>query len=658
MRTSAISVVVLLLPTLAGCAAGLARGPDAGPYRGAVQTLAADAAEGPAERVRGVVFEDRNRDGRRQPEEPGIPGVLVSNGLEVVRTGDDGAYALPVREDMAVFVIKPAGFAPPVDARFVPQFAYQHKPAGSAKPLRYGGLPPTGPLPEAIHFPLVRSPEPRRFACAVIGDSQTYTNTEVGYFRDSLVAELLRDGPGHYDCLLYAGDVMGDDLGLLPRLLEVAGVLEAPQYLTHGNHDFDFDAPDDADSADSWRRLYGPAYYAFEFGEVLFVVLDNVVYPCGPEDAVGPGRAACGNPERPTYNGRVTETQLRWLENLLALVPRERLVVLTTHIPLVSFYDAHSARHQTDDAARLHALLAGRPALSLAGHTHTTENLAPGEHFAGWREAAGVGPLPFRHLIAGAASGAWYHGDYDRDGVPMALQRMGAPRGFLRLDFDGTEYVESYFGTGMDRSRQMWLSLSTPDFRAWYRALTDWRGESPTERDPLPPVNLHDLPDTKLITPGDLAAGVFLTANVWLGSRETEVSVRIDDAPPQRMVRTQEGEGEAPRIGVDYADPFAARHQLQIARHAYQSRSGDPRSQGYAVFRGRQHGPAAPQPAGPVADRNMHLWRLRLPEDLPPGTHVASVTATDRHGRTHAERLLFEVRLERPPAHWRGELWE
>ena len=210
----------------------------------------------------------------------------------------------------------------------------------------------------------------------------------------------------------------------------------APQWMAHGNHDYDFDARTDADSADSWRRIWGPNYYAFEMGQALFVVLDNVVYPCGPED-VATGHDFCAEGRRPTYNGRVTETQLTWLENLLSQTPDDRLIILSHHIPFVSFVDAASNKHQTDDLDRIHALVGGRPALSLSGHTHTIENHAPGQIFEGWSENTATGPLPFRHIIAGAASGAWYQGDFNVDGNPMSLQRMGAPSGYLNLDFEG-----------------------------------------------------------------------------------------------------------------------------------------------------------------------------------------------------------------------------
>jgi hypothetical protein len=649
-------VKALPLCALFLCAAVAVPAASAEPWIAGPEVVPASGARS-ASTVRGVVFEDLNGDGRRQPAEPGVAGVLVSNGLQVVETDARGAYVLPVRPDMNLTVVQPKGWRTPVDARQVPQFFYVHKQAGSPAPFRFGGLPATGPAPRAVNFPLRRSDVGDDFSCAVIGDSQTYSNTEIGYFRDSTVADILRDGPGAYACLLYVGDVVGDDLGLLDRLLQVGAAAGTPQYLAHGNHDYDFDATSDADSADSWRRIYGPEYFAYTIGDVLFVVLDNVVYPCGPQDTVRPGRAFCAQQGRSAYNGRVTDTQMTWLANLLDKTPRDRLIVLAHHIPFVSFVDSKATQHQTDNLADIHALLAGRPALSLSGHTHTIENHAPGQEFEGWREAVNVGPLPFRHVIAGAASGGWYQGDLDYDGVPMALQRMGAPKGYLRLDFSGADYRESYVGARIDPQRRQWLSFNTPEFRRWYDAIRTWAAEPRDARDPVPPLSVNDLADTRLFTPADLAEGVWLTANVWVGDAQTTVTATVGDGAPVALERTQQGAGEAVKVGAEWADPFAAVRQLSVARLAVQSRSGDERDQGVELFRGSRFGPAAPQPMSVVADRNMHLWRLRLPADLPPGAHVATVTTTDRHGRATVERIAFEVRDERPAPRWRSELW-
>ena len=87
-------------------------------------------------------------------------------------TDTDGAYELPVFDNMTVMVQEPAAWDVPTDVNGVPQFFYHHKPAGTPEPLRYGGLEPTGPLPDAINFPIIRTGVDETFSCVMMGDTQ------------------------------------------------------------------------------------------------------------------------------------------------------------------------------------------------------------------------------------------------------------------------------------------------------------------------------------------------------------------------------------------------------------------------------------------------------------------------------------------------------
>lgn len=600
----------------------------------------------------GTVFHDLSRDGVRRDGEPGIAGVIVSNGRDVTTTGSDGRYELPVFDNMTVMVTKPSGYATPVDENGVPQFFHHHKPDGTPQKLRFGGLEPTGPLPAEINFPLVRRAESDEFRCIAMGDTQPYSNQEVGFVRDGVLDGIVdRNDLGDIPCMLLLGDVMGDDLGLLPRFMDMMSVVGVPQYYVHGNHDYDFDATSDEHSADSWRQLYGPNYYSFEIGNVFFVALDNVVYPCTEADRADDDRSRCG----PTvegeavYNGRVPDQQMAWLEATLAEVPQDRLIVLMHHIPFVSFIDSQSGRHQTDNLADVHALVAGRPALSLSGHTHTFEYLAAGESFAGWAEKTGVSRVPFDHVVGGAPSGNWFQGDFGFDGTPLAFAREGTPPGYMIIEFDGSEFRITFHAANQPADRQMALGFNIPFFRTWFdQAMAFQRSVEGMGVDQVPPVTVNDLDDIKLFTPEELFDGVWLTANVWAGNRNTEVIARINDGPEMAMQRTQEGEGEGIREGAEFADLFAVQRQLTIGRYAWESQSGNPRTQGFEAFQGDRFGPVPPQGirAGSVTDQSPHLWRLQMPQDLPEGAHIATVTATDQHGRTWMDRITFEVRGE------------
>jgi hypothetical protein len=58
----------------------------------------------------GMVFEDANGNGRRDPGEHGLAGIGVSDGLHLVHTDVHGLYAVPgIASGRTVFVIKPPG---------------------------------------------------------------------------------------------------------------------------------------------------------------------------------------------------------------------------------------------------------------------------------------------------------------------------------------------------------------------------------------------------------------------------------------------------------------------------------------------------------------------------------------------------------------------
>jgi len=62
---------------------------------------------------------------------------------EVVRTGPDGGLQSAVEDGMAVFVIKPTGYAVPLDdATQLPRFSYIHQPDGTAGPVSICSIRP------------------------------------------------------------------------------------------------------------------------------------------------------------------------------------------------------------------------------------------------------------------------------------------------------------------------------------------------------------------------------------------------------------------------------------------------------------------------------------------------------------------------------------
>ena len=256
--------------------------------------------------------------------------MLVSNGRDVAITGPDGRYTLPLPDEATIFVIKPVGFMPPIELLTnLPRFYRHHQPKGSPAELnlRFEGLAPTGPLPASVDFPLRRQDEPKTFNVVMVTDPQPETGAEVDFIREDLI-EALAGVDAKFG--LTAGDIMFDDLSLYPRSNAIMGSIGLPWWNIGGNHDLNFEAPDRKYSRETFKRVFGPNYYAFFYARTLFLMLDDVNY-LGPD----PHKAGGGG----KYEGRLDEGQLEFVRNVLAHTPGDTLVVVVMHIPINTFLD-------------------------------------------------------------------------------------------------------------------------------------------------------------------------------------------------------------------------------------------------------------------------------------------------------------------------------
>lgn len=382
-----------------------------------------------AETARGVVFEDLNRNGRRDAGEPGLRGMRVSNQREIVLTDREGRWALPAADDTVFFVIKPRGYMPPLNADRLPQFYYVHRPAGSPPGLKFPGVAPTGPLPASIDFPLHRSPEPREFKAVFMGDTQPRDVREVGYFRDAVVPELVGTDAAFGVTL---GDVVFDDLSVFEPHNQAVALIGIPWWNVLGNHDINYDTPDDAGSHETWKRVFGPNYYSFDHGPVHFIALDDVDW--GGAEPAGTGK----------YTAGLDARQLEFVRNDLALVPDRQLVVLMMHIPLTD----------VGNRGELYRLIEKRRyAFSVSGHTHWQEHkfITAAD---GWR-----GREPHHHIVTVTACGSWWTGAPDADGIPHATMRDGAPNGYAVITFDGHRATMDFKAARRPAAEQMHVML-------------------------------------------------------------------------------------------------------------------------------------------------------------------------------------------------------
>lgn len=393
-------------------------------------TFASVASAGDVQR--GQVFADGNGNGLRDAGERGIAGVAVGNGRDVVRSDASGRYALQAMPGQAVFVIKPAGWRLASGADGLPVFWHRNGTDASATRSKSVDPGQASPWPREVDFALREEPvTPHRrqagLRVVVMADPQVKSMRDVGHYASDIIAPLRAQAiddvesagdPGRSgavaDLGLTLGDVVDDELSLYPVLNRATAALALPWLHVPGNHDLDLDAARDEDSLRTFHQVYGPDTHAWEEHEAVFIALDDVVYRPG---------------ETPAYVGGLREAQFAFLATYLPTVPKDRLLVLAMHIPL--FDTATPGRPETfrsADRARLFALLRDFPhVLVLSGHRHTQQHWF---HDAddGWH-----GAEPLHEYNVGAASGAFWAGVRDADGIPDATMADGTPNGTARL---------------------------------------------------------------------------------------------------------------------------------------------------------------------------------------------------------------------------------
>ncbi len=413
----------------------------------------------------GFVFHDANLDGKHNSSEKGIPQIAVSNGIDVVLTDNTGRYQLPVSDDTILFVIKPRDWKPLTDALNLPKVYYIHKPKGSPI-LKFAGSLPTGALPESVDFALYPVKESDYFKVLVFADPQPYNEQEVEYFEKDILNEIVpiqSDGANNQnpsisgenktfitDEFLFGltlGDIVGENPALFHPLNYAISQLGLMWFNIPGNHDVNYDAKTDRYSDETWESIYGPPSYAFQFGQVHFIALDNTIYP------------PVSNSGYP-YDGGLNENQLLFVENYLRHVPSDELVVILFHIPL--FDEPYRVESFIkEDRRRLFELLKNHPhTFSLSGHTHTQN------HYFFTKEDGWMQEKPHHHYNVGTASGSWWKGELDENSLPDSTMRDGTPNGYTIFIFDGNKYSYDYKVANAPASYQMRIHVPNTVRRA------------------------------------------------------------------------------------------------------------------------------------------------------------------------------------------------
>lgn len=312
-----------------------------------------------AQNISGFVFEDRNKDGIKQANEPGIKGVAVSDQVNVVLTDEKGFYQLNNKGFGIVFISLPTDFS---TKDFWQTVSSQN------------------------NFGLMRTPAPKKFQFIHASDTHI---SETSIDRMNKLRTVVDSVDPNF--ILITGDLVKDALRVdekeATRLYELfrteSKKIRQPTWLTPGNHEiFGIERMNSLVSPTNplygrkmYRHYFGPDYYSFNYGGIHFVALNSVDF----EDL--------------WYYGHIDSVQVEWLKKDLAVLDTTTTVVTFMHIP---FYSAAAAiggytetglgrtlerekgslqfRHVVSNAGEVLAILNRyNHVLSLAGHDHARQ---------------------------------------------------------------------------------------------------------------------------------------------------------------------------------------------------------------------------------------------------------------------------------------------
>ena len=341
-----------------------------------------------------------------------VKGVVISDGLQCVQTGEDGTYSMKSNLRTARFVTMslPSGFEiERVNA--MPQLFKRIR--------RYE---------EAVSadFVLTESGPQNEYTLIMVGDPQNIglksSDNGCETFRDVIISDiekLKEEGKNLYAINL--GDVIYNFAAGYDDFLTVSSVASFPMFNLIGNHDLDkcgFAHPRYTDV--SYENYVGPTDYSFNIGDIHYIVLNTV--PMFAKALQG------------SYTAGVSDETLEWLKNDLSFVSKDMTIVVCSHILLMDPYRRLGRR--LNETAALDLFEPFEKVYAWGGHTHTNSG-----GICKWKGRRIDGVKVAR------ATGA------PRVNAPMS--REGIPNGYMHVEVNGGQMKWHYKTVGKDKDYQM-----------------------------------------------------------------------------------------------------------------------------------------------------------------------------------------------------------
>ena len=336
-------------------------------------------------------------------------GVSVSDGFSVVHTGADGSFRITPHQDAwYIYYSIPADCRVVSNSNGIPGFFTKLEEGRKAYNFTLSKLEGGA----EAKFKLLCLADPQ---CSKAANRTRFNNESVPFIKNFVNTS---DAPCYGVTL---GDIVSssssnDTSDQMPYMRSHMAYDNIGMHVfqTMGNHDnvfFSTSQPIDADENSStpnlkaqrkFEDIFGPINHSWNRGNAHIVCMRDIIY-----------RNTTNSSD---YYIGFTNEQYEWLRQDLALVPKDKMVILCVHIPILNSIN--------DNVQKVLALLREfKEAHIMAGHTHYMRNEPT--------LTSGI----YEHVHA-AVCGAWWYSNVNGD---------GAPNGFGVYDIEGNTITNWYY---------------------------------------------------------------------------------------------------------------------------------------------------------------------------------------------------------------------
>lgn len=330
----------------------------------------------------------------------GISGIVVSDGVQCVRTEADGIFYMNTDLDAtrSVFVVVPSDYEVPFSTKMLFN-AYKPLSRRASKDTYIFKFQLTPRSSSADNYTMLFLGDPQVWSKRPHSqDSWSYVTTKLKEYKPSVSGDL-------YQVLL--GDMVTNEIevdGMADSFISTLSSSRINTFTVIGNHDHVQSAVTYYDSVSGYSQYFGPYNYSFNIGKIHYIFFDSVVW------------------SNKDYEKGLTEEAWKFLTADLEYVPKDSPIMICTHCPLTrkqgGEYPPTTIVHYKD----MMDALSGRNVVFWYGHVHYNSFWSYSEDQIA---AKAAGLLSLDSNVVGRCGGCWAcSGEICRDGSPRGMVVM------------------------------------------------------------------------------------------------------------------------------------------------------------------------------------------------------------------------------------------